>query len=307
MTDFPTYQELFKPVLTFYADGRQHTYREAVEYIESHCGLTNEQIATRTASGGRVIEIRINWAHVYLKQAGLIASVKRGVNQITPAGKQVLADKPSHLDNAYLERFEGYRQFKARKGTRKKDTTEQVNVKDANESATPEEQMDNALSDHNEALGDSLLQTLRSIDAFYFEQVVADLLGTMGYGKATVTQRSNDGGVDAIVNEDALGLSKIFVQAKRYAADNRVNGKELRDFVGALDLKGVSKGIFITTSSFHGSAELDLRASQKSIILVDGGKLVELMLEHGVGVTNERKYTLKKIDNDYFYPNEESL
>lgn len=303
--EIPNYQKLFKPVLQFYADGQEHELRDAVAHISDLLNLSQDQRAQTTSSGTPVIHSRVSWAHTYLRQAGLIQNVRRGVCTITQAGQKVLSDNPETLDNKYLMQFEAFVKFRNTRHVPDIDTAQAV-ADEIFEDKTPEERIDVALAEHNQALSERLIDELRNTDPVYFEKIVAELLQVMGYGHAEVTKRTNDGGVDAIVNEDSLGLSKIYVQAKRYAETNRVNGKELRDFVGALDLNGVNKGVFITTSYFHETAKDQLRSSQKSIILVDGTKLTELMIEHNVGVSTEKTYPLKRLDIDYFYSGYES-
>ncbi len=219
------------------------------------------------------------------------------MSKITAEGLKVLAENPIEINNSYLKRFKSFAEFKTRK--RRETAIQTNNESSETEEQTPEERLDNALAEHNQTLADELLESLRAVDAIYFEKIVGDLMDVMGYGHVTVTQRTNDGGIDAIVNEDALGLSKIYVQAKRYAATNRVNKKEIRDFVGALEMNGVSKGVFITTSFFHERAKDDLRATQKSIILIDGETLAELMIQYELGVTVKKSYKYKHLDTDY--------
>lgn len=296
----PNYQKLMKPVLEFYQDGQEHELNQAVKHVADLLDLTADQRALRTSSGQAVIHNRVSWAHTYLRHAGLIENARRGVNVITDRGKDVLAQNPAEIDNKFLAQFEEFRDFKGnvRSGAAEAPAGG-VSEESSTESDTPEERMAQALMEHNQALSDELLTTLRKVEPTYFEKIVGDLLDVMGYGSVTVTQRTNDGGIDAIVNEDKLGLSKIYVQAKRYAADNRVNGKEIRDFVGALEMNGVNKGVFITTSYFHSRVLDDLRSTQKSIVLVDGRRLAELMIEYDLGVTTEQSYKLKRLDSDY--------
>jgi len=151
----------------------------------------------------------------------------------------------------------------------------------------------------NISLIQDLLEKLRRVDPYFFEEIIANLLFVMGYGESTVTKKSRDGGIDGVVNQDKLGLDKIFFQAKRYKEDSLVTAKDVRDFVGTLDLNGVNKGIFITTSRFPKDTIEILGKPPKNIILIDGPKLARLMIEYNVGVSSEKKYEIKIIDSDF--------
>jgi len=169
--------------------------------------------------------------------------------------------------------------------------------------ATLEDLMDNAFGCLQASLREELLEYLRVMDVYQFEEVVADLLKKMGYGDlgdVRVTKKSNDEGIDAIVNEDALGLSKMFAQTKRYGEGNIVRRKALSDFVGALGMKNVDKGVLVTTSDFYEGAQQDIKVTGKSIILINGDQLADLMIEHGVGVSVVDSYEVKRVDTDYF-------
>jgi len=149
-------------------------------------------------------------------------------------------------------------------------------------------------------LGQELLDKLRRSSPNFFEKVVLELLKNMGYGKGKVTGHSGDGGIDGFINQDKLGLDKIYFQAKRFSENTSVTPSMLRDFLGALELKGANKGVFITTSRFPKGSHENLSNTLKTVILVDGKKLVDLMVEYNVGVQNERKYEIKKVDNAFF-------
>lgn len=299
MKDLPTYQELMLPVLEFYQDGQPQRFRDAVEYICSSLDLSQELQTKKSSSGTLVINTRTSWAHTYLKQAGLLESVSRGVNKITPVGQKALSDKPSEINKKYLEQFKSFQDFINSSKQDSSDSRDNQTDKQP-EDLTPSERIAQAIKEQNSALRQEVLEHLRNVDPYYFEKIIADLLEIMGYGIAEVTQRSNDGGIDAIVNEDKLGLSKIYAQAKRYADNNRINRKELQNFIGALDINAVTKGVFITTSSFYPQAKEELKWTQKNIVLVDGNQLTQLMIDYGLGVSTEQTYKIKRIDSDYF-------
>jgi restriction system protein len=166
--------------------------------------------------------------------------------------------------------------------------------------STPDELIEYGVNRINDSLAQELLDRLRNNSPSFFERVVLQLLINMGYGQGNVTGKTGDGGVDGFVNEDKLGLAKIFFQAKRYKEDNPVTTSNLRDFVGTLEVNGVNKGVFMTTSRFPKDSEIVLSKTQKSIVLIDGPKLVNLMIEYNVGVTTVKTISIKKIDSDFF-------
>lgn len=139
---------------------------------------------------------------------------------------------------------------------------------------------------------------MREIDPFYFEKVILILLKRMGYGDFTETSKSGDAGIDGIINEDKLGLEKIYIQAKRYT-DNKVRETDIRNFIGAMS-GDTTKGVFVTTSSFDEKALKKAREAHHTIILVDGERLVDLMYQFNVGVQVRNQYEVKQIDADFF-------
>lgn len=149
-------------------------------------------------------------------------------------------------------------------------------------------------------LGRDLLNKLLINSPSFFEEVVLKLLSSMGYGEGKVTGHSGDGGIDGVVYQDKLGIDKIFFQAKRFDEKNAVSASMARDFVGALDLNGVNKGVFITTSKFPKNSDDLVSRSHKSIKLVDGKYLVQLMIDYNLGVDTEKTYKIKRIDSDFF-------
>jgi restriction system protein len=168
---------------------------------------------------------------------------------------------------------------------------------------SPAERIETAFAQLRESLVSELLLKLGTMDPFQFEKVVLHLLVKMGYGgsfkeAAAVTQKTGDEGIDGVINQDRLGLDVIYVQAKRWKAS--VGRQEIQGFVGALAGKKASKGVFITTSSFNDNATAYAAGLHQKVILIDGSRLAELMIEHDIGVAEEHAYSVKKIDSDYF-------
>ncbi len=231
--------------------------------------------------------------------------LKKGVYQITDQGKAVAAQKPAMIDRSFLMQFEPFRKFmsdKKERGSQGKHA-ETSSAVAPEEEITPEERIETAFTELRETLVADLLAKLATVNPFRFEQVVLDLLVAMGYGgsrkeAAAVTQKIGDEGIDGVINEDRLGLDVIYIQAKRWKSN--VGRPEIQNFVGALAGKKASKGVFITTSAFHDNARDYAAGLHQKVILIDGRRLAELMIEHGIGVAEEHAYHVKKIDSDYF-------
>ena len=249
---------------------------------------------------GKKYRARTWWAVTYMCQARLLDKVRRGVVKITDRGKKVLDSGVDEINFKFLEEYKEFQDFVERSrasiGTRKS--------KEKEEDLTAEEKIQNSVEEIEELVKSQILDRIQQQDPYFFETLVVDLLKAMGYAGtdnfAQSTKKSGDGGIDGLLNQDKLGLDVVYVQAKRYKQDNHIQGKELRDFVGSLDVKGSSKGIFITTSDFANNAFETIKSSSKKIITVNGNQLADLMLEHNVGVKDEKILRLKRIDEDYF-------
>lgn len=295
----PTYEEIMLPLLKILSDDETHKYKELEEKLKNVFNLTEEEVNSRRESGIKIFYNRIGWAATYLKKAGLIESPKRGEFKITEEGKKVLEEGIERLDDEFLMRYENFRKFKKAK------KLPEPPKKLPEDNMTPFERISNAYDEIKDSLIDELLQKLKEVDPYKFEEIVLDLLIKMGYGGSKeeakeMTQKTGDEGIDGIINEDKLGFDKIYIQAKRWK-DSPVGRPAVQAFVGALDGHGATKGIFITTSNFTKEAkEYVERLTSKKIILIDGYKLAEYMIDFNVGVTVQEVYEIKRIDNDYF-------
>lgn len=216
--------------------------------------------------------------------------------QITEAGKSVMTNKPLKIDNKFLSQFEQFDQFKNNRNNEISETKEDEFFTDTH---TPDEIFEVAEKEYFNSLKQDLLDALKKVDPVRFERIVLDLMEKMNYGTGSMTKLSRDGGIDGIVDEDELGLQKIYLQAKRYS-ENKVNEKEIQNFVGALGCSIVSKGVFITTSFFDERAKRKAEAAQGKVVrLIDGDELVTLMIKYNLGVQPKKTYTIKRIDEDY--------
>jgi restriction system protein len=306
----PTYDEMMLPLLRLLADGREHHQRDLTVQIADEFHLSEEernQMLPSTQSTS--VRNRVGWAGFHLRKAGLAEFSREATLRILPAGQELLKNPPPKINRTVLMRFEPFRQFIAEQKQRgqRAAVTKVLNVvtplSPGEDEATPEERIEEAFTELRETLVTDVLTKLGAINPFRFEQVVLDVLVAMGYGgsrkeAAAVTQKTGDEGVDGVINEDRLGLDVIYIQAKRWKAN--VGRPEIQNFVGALAGKKANKGVFITTSAFHENAREYAAGLHQKVILIDGRRLAELMIEHGVGVAEEHAYRIKKIDSDYF-------
>lgn len=171
----------------------------------------------------------------------------------------------------------------------------------------PEEAIDDSHKEHLVALRQELKDKILQNHPAFFERLVIELLIRMGYGGSDPTLGIHtggpgDGGVDGIIKEDKLGLDQIYIQAKRYALDREVKRTEVQRFAGAMNK--IKKGVFITTATFANNAKEFASSHEKTISLIDGNLLSDLMIMHGVGVSEVKTYRVLRVDNDYFSTNE---
>lgn len=289
----PKFDELFNDILEFLSDKKEYRTRHVKEELSKQLNLTDEECQQLVPSGTEpVIQNRIGWSITTLKKAGYVESKKWGYVNITETGFIEHSKNPDITLESLMTIQEVYKFFN---GTSKKESK-------IGES-TPEDDIEEAYKKINDSLADQILENVLNKDPVFFEKLVVDLLLKMGYGEfredaGRTTSPTNDGGIDGIINEDRLGLDKIAIQAKRYDKSNKIGAPLLQSFVGALMGKGVTKGVFITTSSFTKGA-IDY-ASNQSIILIDGDKLADLMIEFNVGTFTSHTYEIKRVDSDYF-------
>lgn len=244
---------------------------------------------------------RVNWALSDLTSSGLLNRPRRGMYQITDLGQKALNKYGLKITREFVHSLPKY--IEHEKQIRAKNNNQDQSEVDDNETLElTQKQIGDWFDKQNDNLSEKLLAKLRKVDPYKFENMMVTLLSKMGYkgadGDAFVTQKSNDGGIDGILNQDALGLNKIYVQVKRYAENENVSRQTISQFDGDLRLQGGEKGVFITTSAFTSGAE---EAGKKfNIKLIDGETLTKLMLEYKVGVQVQQSYDLLEIDDDFF-------
>jgi len=305
----PDYQSLMLPVLRAAEQGEARI-GEVVMKLADALALDDAARGALLASGRQtVFSNRVHWAKTYLAKAGLVEATRRGHFRITPRGAEVLATAPSRIDNRFLARFEEFRAFTDRVARPEAEVTLSEASTDAAEATpsepTPDETMRSAHRRIETALVEELLDRVRAAPPDFFERLIVDLLLAMGYGGSVADAgralgRSGDDGVDGVIDQDALGLDRVYIQAKRYGPGNSVGPGAIRDFFGSLDRHKAAKGLFVTTSTFTTSARETAEYLSKRIVLIDGAYLARLMIHHNVGCRIEETLHVRKVDEDFF-------
>jgi restriction system protein len=288
----PKFHETFIPILkaleqldVIHSEELKRKVRD-----NSYADLSTEQLTQKISSGGLLIINRIGWGISYLKHGKFVEQPRRAYVKITAKGLATL--KSGQLTYADLKKDSDYLLSQTSKAKREKSS--EVTQKDF----SPQDLIEDGFASIKQNIKMELLERLKNIDPFYFEKVILILLKRMGYGDFVETKKTGDGGVDGIINQDQLGINKIFIQAKRYA-ENKVREKDIRNFIGAMS-GDTMNGVFVTTSTFDDAAVVKAREAHHKIILIDGVKLTELMFEFGVGVQTINTYEMKEVDDDFF-------
>ncbi len=289
--DLPKFNETFIPILEILSDEKIIRHRELLKQVEDkyYSDLPKELLEKKTKSGDPLIRNRIAWGKSYLKKGGFVHYPERGMVQITKKGKEA-SNKKLKLKDVESDFISFYAEEKTK-------STDNNEIK----GSSPQDLIDSGFSAIELQIKSDLLEMLKDIDPYYFEKVILILLKKMGYGDFIETSKSKDGGIDGVINEDKLGLEKIYIQAKRYN-ENKVREKDIRNFIGAMS-GDTNKGVFVTTSAFDDSAVKKAHDAHHSIILIDGNKLVDLMHQYGVGVQVRNVYEVKEVDEDFFEGN----
>jgi restriction system protein len=312
----PDYQTMMLPVPKIASKG-DTTVAGVVQGFTDVFKLTDAQLAEMLPSGKQaVVNNRAHWAKFYMTKAGLIKSVKRGVFGASETGLAVLKQNPSQIDNAFLKEYPAFVEFlELSKGGdgESGSTAIQSALQDVSPAASqlsPDERIESALQEIDAGLRDDLLDRLFAIEpmaarAKFFEVLVIEVLKKMGYGKLNSKEAEHlggagDGGVDGVVHLDALGIDRVYIQAKCYDPLKAIAADQVQGFSGALDVKKTTRGVFITTSKFTKAAETFVAGTQKQIVLIDGPELTRLMVKFGVGVRLDRTVDIKKLDEDFF-------
>jgi len=294
----PDFQSIMLPLLKSFKASEIKTSKELRFNMVNHFNITEEEQKEKIPSGKQfTYSNRIAWAISYLKMAELVFSPKRGSYRITEDGVSVLKNPPEKITVSFLKRFENFSKNRNPEKDESIEQDEQITEK------TPDELIEIGYKQIKNELSLQLLNEIKDDSPYFFEKLVLDLLLKMGYGGSEIdsgelTQKGSDEGIDGIIKEDKLGLDKIYIQAKKW--ENNVRRPEIQKFVGALQGKRAKKGIFITTSTFSKSAYDYTQNLDVAVILIDGKKLAEYMIENELGVTLKQNYKIFNIDSDYF-------
>jgi restriction system protein len=305
MTDMPTWEGFMIPTLRALSDGVTRHWREFQPLAAAEAGLTEEQKTQMLPSGSTPTYLnRIGWAVSFLTNVGALERPKRGHYRITAAGKQLIDRFPNGVRERDLKALgeDPASPIRVYQSTSSHVAAQETPSPEAS-TMTPIEQVQDGVERINQDVAADLLERLQGKEPAFFEQAVVDLLLAMGYGGTTgtgnVTQLSNDGGIDGVIDQDVLGLNRVYVQAKRYGNGNTVGRPDLQAFVGALSGKADS-GVFITTSRFSDGAKTYAQNVPTRVILIDGPRLTSLMIRYGVGVQTKDTYKIVEIDEDFF-------
>lgn len=299
----PDFQTIMLPLLQALGDGQLHRMPDLTERLASHFTLTEDERRQLLPSGQQgVFHNRVGWAKTHMKMAGLIENPSRGAIKISPVGQEVLGQHADRIDVAFLRRFPSFVEF-----TKKSQPAEHTSGDEQAAPKTPEESLESSYKTLRDALADELLERVKGCTPQFFERLVVELLVAMGYGGSLTDAgqaigRTGDGGIDGIIKEDKLGLDVVCMQAKRWA--NTVGPATVREFAGSMEAFRARKGVLITTSAFSSDAKEYVNRIEPKIVLIDGARLAELMIDHGVGVTIARSYVVKRADLDYFVDDE---
>lgn len=281
------------------SDRKTRSRRELVTDVLAYMQLTDEQLGEQVATGGKRAEGRCGWALSDLVRAELVDRPRRATYQITDAGMKFLAEHTGDVSDAHLKLIPAYQAYTP------STPTDQRKTPVIHESTIePLEQINEGVARLHDEVKTDLIKRIREQTPDFLESAVLELLVAMGYGgteqKATRLGGTGDGGVDGVIDQDALGLDQIYVQAKRYGQGNTVGRPDIQAFVGALHGMGASRGIFITTSSFSPGAREYANSVSTRIILIDGERLAALMIKYGIGVQTRDVFTVVEVDEDFF-------
>jgi len=308
MVELPTWNDFLIHVLTYLSDGAVRGLPQIRQGVGELAQLTDAQRAETLPSGKSMADNRIGWALSYLARVSAVDRPDRGHYRITPIGLNLLSDYPEGFTEKMLRPLAkpGDTWWLISRGKPDKipeAITDPIEPHDPDESLDPIEQIEQGLARIHSDVASDLLARLQDNTPSFFENAVVKLLVAMGYGgadgHATVTQQSNDGGIDGVIDQDALGLNRVYIQAKRYANDRSVQKPEVQAFVGALSGKATT-GVFLTTGRFSPGAVEYARTAHTRIILIDGQRLTELMIRYGVGVQSKRTLSIVTVDEDFF-------
>ena len=297
----PNYEKFYNSILKFLLDEKEHKVSEIIEYCAKEHDISQEERSKQyDSSKANIVYSRVHWALTYLKMAKLVDSPKKATFKITNEGKNASNDI---VNNSYLKKYDSFLNFKNKVSNNDNSSDNPINDI-VSSAATPEDRMESAYKEKKERIIEDLIDVLlNSINPIQFEHLVNKLLSKMNYGIAENTQATADGGIDGIIKADKFGFDKIYVQAKKWERNKKVGSIEIDKFSGAMDKFALSspKGVFITTSEFTQEAIKSVESNKnKQIVLINGRKLAELMIDYEMGVELKEEYKIYEVNTDYF-------
>jgi len=304
----PKFYETFIPILEILSVEKEPLHhselREKISKKYFWDNLTEEEKKEKVKTGRSLISDRIGWGAYYLKMGNFVYQPKKGYFMITEKGRDWIK-KNKKLDFDILKNDPDYIEYKKNVEKNKKVEKEIDSDNNFNNEITkPIEKVRSGIQELEFELKRDVLEKLKTTNPYYFEKIILKLFKKMGYGDFETTKKSGDGGIDGIIKQDALGIDKIYTQAKRYTTNN-VGERDIRNFKGAMDDGEVDKGIFVTTSDFDEKAKESAKNSRNKIILINGKKLADLMVKYELGIESREKYLIKQIDEDFFLDDDE--
>lgn len=302
----PSKDRILHPCLVVVGRGRIAN-KDCARELAQVFNLTDAELKEISSSGVPRFKDRVDWALLDLRMAGLVERPARGNYQISELGRKVLLGSETELTSADLKKFRSLEADPRDCEDLQPSLSKTVSVEATQflEAATPREAIENAARTLQDALAEDVLSTVLELTPTRFERLILDLLRAMGYGGGLddmyrMTATTGDGGIDGVINEDALGLDALYIQAKRYAPENKIGREAVQAFVGSLTGEGATKGVFVTTSDFSRPARDYIERVQHRIVLINGERLARLMIAHDVGVRAAQTYVVKEIDENYF-------
>ncbi len=293
----PKFNETMLPILKLISDKKEYHFTEIVEWLYWNFQVTEEEKKLKSSNWAWEFSNKVWWGKSYLKQAWLVDYPKRWYTMITEEWLNVLKEWIPEITVNFLKKYDSFVRFIT---PSKRDTQ---NIQDTqniiSDELTPEDLIEEGYKKFDYSLKKDLLDKLLETNPYYFEKIILMLFKEMWYWDFIETPKSWDGGIDGIINQDALGIDKIYTQAKLYAVWNKIGGPHISEFIWSMN--EVSKGIFVTTSDFSESAKIRAReARHHKIILINGERLVELMIQYNVWVQKKKIYEIKEVDWDFF-------
>lgn len=295
------FQHYFIPVLTAMATGQDVHRKRLRVLVADDLGVSQEERTYCNARGTNIFNSRVHWASAYLVRAGALERPQRGYMRITDRGRELLQQHPSGFTTEVLRQFEDYASAWSSRQQGKSPEVDAAEPADT----PPLEAIERAVEELELSVARELVARIQAMPPAFLESLTLKLLHAMGYGDSVDSLEHvggvSDGGFDGLIKQDALGLKRIYVQAKRYRDQGTVGRPDLQAFMGALRDVGADGGVFVTTSSYSRDAvEFASRQTGPRLVLIDGAELGRLLLKHSIGVQVRHTYSVVEVDEDFF-------